>query len=88
MFQVFGIVSNTEVPMMVLEFLDKGDLKSLLLDSGNSMTCDHLVTICENVSREFGLQFGLSFVHIIFPSDCLRNEGSGEPANRPQGFGR
>ena len=48
--QVFGIVSNTEMPMMVLEFLDKGDLKSLLLDSGNSMTCDHLVTICENVS--------------------------------------
>ena len=49
-YQVFGIVSNTEIPMMVLEFLDKGDLKSLLLDSGNSMTCDHLVTICENVS--------------------------------------
>ena len=47
---MFGIVSNTEMPMMVLEFLDKGDLKSLLLDSGNSMTCDHLVTICENVS--------------------------------------
>ena len=50
MFQVFGVVSNSEQFMMVLEFLDKGDLQTLLRERGGEMSCDQLITICENVS--------------------------------------
>ena len=43
------MVSNSEPLMMVLEFLDKGDLQTLLREKGGEMSCDQLVTICENV---------------------------------------
>ena len=36
---------------MIMEFLEKGDLKSYVQENGKDMTEDQLTSICENVSQ-------------------------------------
>jgi serine/threonine protein kinase len=48
--QVFGVCSKEEPLMMVMEFLEKGDLRKHLHTFGKEMKCDALINICENVS--------------------------------------
>lgn len=49
--KVFGLVTSPGGPlMMIMEFLEKGDLKSYVREFGTHMTEDQLISICENVS--------------------------------------
>ncbi len=45
-------MSKGEPLMMVMEFLEKGDLRRHLLNYGENMKCEALISICENVSRK------------------------------------
>ena len=49
---MFGLVTGMGGPMMmIMEFLEKGDLKSYVQENGKDMTEDQLTSICENVSQ-------------------------------------
>ena len=49
--QVLGVCIETEPFLMVLEFLENGDLKTFLQKSGRQKTdFDKLLLICEDVS--------------------------------------
>ena len=39
--------------MMIMEFLEKGDLKNYVQENGKDMTEDQLISICENVTSIF-----------------------------------
>ena len=50
MIKVFGLVTSPGGPMMmIMEFLEKGDLKSYVQENGKHMSEDQLISICENV---------------------------------------
>ena len=50
--KVVGLVTSVGGPMMmIMEFLEKGDLKSYVQENGRDMTEDQLTSICENVSQ-------------------------------------
>jgi hypothetical protein len=49
--QVLGVCIDTDPFLMVLEFLENGDLKSFLQKNGKTkVTFDKLLLICEDVS--------------------------------------
>ena len=47
---MFGVVTKGDPMMMVMEFLEKGDLRKFLQNHGGDMTEDQLISICENVN--------------------------------------
>ena len=57
--QVFGCVTAGEPFMVIMEFLEKGDLRKYVQENGKDMTEDQLISICENVT--------CVFVHLLSP---------------------
>jgi serine/threonine protein kinase len=47
--QVIGVCSKEEPLLIVMEFLEKGDLRKHLNTFDKEMKCDALISICKNV---------------------------------------
>ena len=47
---MFGLVTIGNPLLMVMEFLEKGDLRKYVQENGKDMTEDQLIAICENVT--------------------------------------
>jgi len=61
--QVFGLVSVGEPLMLVMEFLEKGDLRDYVQEHGKDLTEDQMISICENIANGMQTLEELKVVH-------------------------
>ena len=84
--QVFGLVTMGDPMLMVMELLEKGDLKSYLQKHSNDLTEEQLICICEHV--KFHIIIYKKLLHpmpLIFVTDCKWHENLGRDEDCSQG---